>query len=58
MTCNYLFLKSVSEFVINIYQGWGLLQRHDYDYSYTMITKDDYDYNYSHRKLITIIITP
>ena len=25
-------------------QGWGRLQRHDYDY--TMIIETDYDYNY------------
>ena len=37
-------------------QGWGRLQRHDYDYDYTMITKNDYDYDYSQRKLITIKI--
>ena len=38
-------------------QGWGRLQRHDYnyDYDYTMITKNDYDY--SQRKLIMIMIT-
>ena len=40
-------------------QGWGRLQRHDYnyDYDYTMITKNDYDYDYSQKKLITITIT-
>ena len=37
-------------------QGWGRLQRHDYNYNYTMITKNDYDYNYSQKKPITVTI--
>ena len=37
-------------------QGWGRLQRHDYNYNYTMITKNDYDYDYSEKKPITVTI--
>ena len=42
---------------MGVYQGWGRLQRHDYDcdYDYTMITEDDYDYRLI--SVITIMIT-